>query len=227
MGAATHLLIHAVCSTSADGNPLMPRPQAGRGRVRVNITVATAVAAPHRDPAGTVWRRVGDRDAHRLPLIAAADVPWPCPPDEREKESAWRLALHIRRASETAVDPSWPPHLPVPTSSDPRFRGQGRQVSVEGQRSPSRRRVTVTAVRRLLPVQAARWTDPVASAASASIPSSATWRAVTCSRGSCAHSAYGHPATGRPRTDPTPPRPASTPPADHPRPYGSPPRSSA
>lgn len=78
------------------------------------LTVATAVAAPHRNPAGPVWRRVGDRDAHRVPLIAAAHIPLTDPSDERDKESAWRLALHIRRADETAVDPSWPPPPPGP-----------------------------------------------------------------------------------------------------------------
>lgn len=73
------------------------------------LTVATAVAGLGH-PAGPVWRRLGDPATHRLPLTVAAHIPnADTLVDTDNPGLSWRIAAHFKRATETAVNPTWPP----------------------------------------------------------------------------------------------------------------------
>jgi len=79
-------------------------------RVRhANIPVATATAAPGRNPAATIWRRLGDPDTHRLALHTALYRPPRKVSEYDARVRSWQLASNIHHAAETAVDPTWPP----------------------------------------------------------------------------------------------------------------------
>jgi hypothetical protein len=94
------------------------RERAFHLRVRnTAIPVATATAAPGRNPAGGIWWRLGDPDTHRLDLHRALyRTPVQRGDDDNAAYGSWDLARDIRRAAETAVDPAWPPRPPDPVA---------------------------------------------------------------------------------------------------------------
>ena len=78
------------------------------------IPVATATAAPGRNPAGRIWRRLGDPGTHRLDLHTALYRITAKVPEEDARVRSWELARDVRHARETAIDPTWPPRPPDP-----------------------------------------------------------------------------------------------------------------